>query len=53
MLDAIHEAEHSVGATLTASFKNNEAPVNPRGYFVPNFGVDEDIINVTQAINNT
>ena len=35
---------------LKTSFGDNESPVNPRNYVVPDFGVDEDIINVGNAI---
>lgn len=38
---------------MTASFADKTAAVNPRNYVVPDFGVDQDIINVTTSINNT
>jgi hypothetical protein len=34
---------------LNASFENKKAPVNPRDYFVPNFGIDRDI---TDSLSN-
>lgn len=38
---------------MHADFGAKAAPVNPRNYFVPDFGVDEDIKNVSTSINNT
>ena len=38
---------------MHADFSAKAAPVNPRNYFVPNFGPDEDMINVNTSINNT
>jgi hypothetical protein len=31
---------------MNASFGQTDSAVNPRNYFVPDFGVDKDIINV-------
>ena len=38
---------------MHADFKATENKVNPRNYFVPNFGPDEDMINVNTSINNS
>jgi len=39
---------------MDASFGSKAAGgLNPRDYTVPDFGVDQDIINVTTSINNT
>jgi hypothetical protein len=38
---------------MRASFGDKTAAVNPRDYVVPDYGVDQDIINVTTSIKNT
>ena len=39
--------------TFDADFKASKAAVNPRGYTVPNFGMDQDIKNVKTSISAT
>lgn len=39
--------------TFTADFEASKAPANPRGYFVPDFGIDQDIKNVKSSIAST
>jgi len=36
---------------MTASYGATSAPVNPRGYTVPDYGVDQDMINVESSIS--
>jgi len=36
---------------FTADFGAKAAPVNPRGYFVPNFGLDADIKSSLSNLN--
>lgn len=38
---------------MTANFGDLKAPVNPRNYFVPNFGIDQDIIDVHRSIKGS
>lgn len=40
-----------MGSTLHASFEDSKNPLNPRNYFVPDFGVDHDILHVQHAID--
>jgi len=36
---------------MNASFDATKNPVNPRNYFVPDFGVDHDIMATTASIS--
>jgi hypothetical protein len=36
---------------MNASFGQTKSEVNPRNYFVPDFGVDKDILNVEHSID--
>ena len=44
-------AEHEVGATLTADFGATKG--DNRDYFVPDFGLDHDIIATAEVIKST
>tara|TARA_B110001450_G_C17552787_1_gene453370 strand:- start:494 stop:655 length:162 start_codon:yes stop_codon:yes gene_type:complete len=46
-------AEAAQGVSLGADWGFTDSTVaTPRNYFVPDFGVDEDIRGVTEAIGN-
>jgi len=38
---------------MTANFADTDAKVNPRGYTVPSYGPDPDMVNVATSIANT
>jgi len=49
----IKMAEAAQGVKMSADFGMTDSTVaTPRNYFVPDFGVDEDVKGVTEAIGN-